>query len=146
MIDVESMVFNTIYNQLSVLYPDANITAGFDERSATFPAVIVTQTESIPYQAMNTDECAENFARITYEIEVYSNKYDTGRGECKTILQSVDGIMQGMKFRRIHTNKPVYLYRSYWKQYARYEVIVGKPVTYDIGTANERTVYQMYRR
>ena len=146
MIDIENLVFDTVYNGLHTSYPNANITAGYDEQNATFPTVVVRQTNNQPYREANTDDCAENYSRVTFEIEAYSDKESTGRSECKELLIAADGIMQSMKFRRIHLNRPINIDRTLWRQYARYEVIVGKPVTYDAGTANERTVYQMYRR
>ena len=146
MIDIETMVFDTVYNGLILLFPDINVTAGYDEQNAIFPTVIVRETNNQPYRASATDDCAENHTRLTYEIEVESDKENTARSECKAILKAADDIMQSMKFRRIHKNRPINIDRTVWRQYARYEVIVGKPVTYDAGTENERTVYQMYRR
>jgi hypothetical protein len=146
MIDIETMVFDTVYNGLILLFPDINVTAGYDEQNAIFPTVIVRETNNQPYRASATDDCAENHTRLTYEIEVESDKENTARSECKAILNAADDIMQSMKFRRVHKNRPINIDRTVWRQYARYEVIVGKPVTYDAGTENERTVYQMYRR
>ena len=146
MIDIEDLVFDTVYNQLIQLYPSANITAGYDEKRAVYPAVVIRETGNLPYTEGNTDDCAENYTRVTYEVEVESNKENTARSECKAILNAVDGIMQGMKFRRIHKNRPLNVDRTVYRQYARYEAIVGKPIVYNAGTANERTVYQMYRR
>lgn len=146
MIDIESLVFDTVYNQLIQSYPSVNITAGYDEKTSTFPAVVVRQTNSQPYRSSATDACAENHTRVTYEVEVFSDKADTGRGECLELLMAVDGIMQGMKFRRVHLNRPLNIDRTVWRQYARYEVIVGKPIVVNKGQQNEKTVYQMYRR
>jgi hypothetical protein len=146
MIDIENLVFDTVYTGLHTSYPNANISSGYDEENAIFPAVVVRQTNNQPYREANTDDCAENYTRVTFEIEVFSDKESTGRSECKELLIAADDIMQSMKFRRIHLNRPINIDRTLWRQYARYEVIVGKPVTYDAGTANERTVYQMYRR
>ena len=146
MIDIESLVFDTVYNQLITLYPNANITAGYDEKKAVYPAVIVRETNNVPMTRYNTDDCAENYSRVTFEVEVESDKQNTARSECKAILNAVDGIMQGMKFRRIHKNRPLNVDRTVYRQYARYEVIVGKPVVYDAGTSSERTVFHMYRR
>ncbi|MBP5442295.1 MAG: hypothetical protein J6Y60_03560 [Treponema sp.] len=141
MIDVESKVFDTVYNSLILLMPDVNVTAGYDPSTAVYPTVTVSETGNVPVASMNTDDCAENHTRLTYEIYAISNKQDTGRSECKAIIDAVDGIMQGMKFRRIHKNAPVNINRTLWRMYARYEVIVGKPVEID-----GDTVYQMYRR
>ena len=146
MIDIESLVFNTMQSQLSQQFPEANITAGYDEKMAKYPNVTIRQTDSVPYRAGNTDECAENYTRVVFEIEVESDKHGTARSECKTIIAAADAIMQSMKFRRTHMNRPLNVDRTVYRQYARYEAVVGKPITYDAGTANERTVYQMYRR
>ena len=141
MIDIESLVFDTVYTQLHSLFPDANITAGYDEKMAVYPVVLVRETGNVPYRASATDDCSENHARITFEIEVMSNKGDTARGECKAILNAADTIMQSMKFRRIHKNRPLNIDRTVYRQYARYEVIVAKGIE-----VNGNTVYQMYRR
>ena len=146
MIDVENLVFDTVYNQLHSSYTNVNITSGYDEGFATFPTVVVREIDNQSFDLTATDPCAENHARLTYEVEVYSDKENTARSECKQLLSAVDEIMQGMKFRRIHKNRPLNIDKTIYRQYARYEAIVGKPVTYDKGTANERTVYQMYRR
>lgn len=141
MIDIKNFVFDTVYNQLSTQFPNANITAGYDEQNAIFPTVIVRETNNQPYRASATDDCSENHTRVTFEIEVESDQETTGRSECETILSAVDEIMQGMKFRRVHKNRPINIDRTVWRQYARYEVIVGKPIEVD-----GNTVYQMYRR
>ena len=149
MIDIESLVFDTFYNALHTLHSDANITAGYDEQNAIFPCVVLRQTNNQPYRSSATDDCSENHARLTFEVEVYSDKADTGRSECKELLMDADTIMQGMKFRRTHMNRPLNIDRTIWRQYSRYEVIVGKPVTTVSGEGNEAvttTTYQMYRR
>jgi len=140
-IDIENLVFDTVYNALHALYPNANITGGYDEEKAIYPSVIVRQTNNVPLQSMNTDASAENYTRITYEIEVVSNRENTARSECKEILIAADSIMQNMKFRRIHMNRPVNTDRTVYRQYARYEVIAGKPYEKD-----GNTVFPMYRR
>lgn len=149
MIDIESLVFDTVYNTLHASYPNVNITAGYDEQNAIFPAVIVRQTNNQPYREANTDDCAENYSRVTFEIEVFSDKADDGRSECKELIIAADNAMQSMKFRRVHLNRPLNIDRTLWRQYARYEVIVGKPVTTVTGTGDEQvttTTFHMYRR
>ena len=149
MIDIENKVFDKFYTAFHALHADANITTGYDEQNAVFPCVIVRQTNNQPYRASATDDCAENHTRITFEVEVYSDKADTGRSECKKLLNDADTIMQSMKFRRIHLNRPLNIDRTLYRQYARYEVIVGKPTVTVTGTGDEQvttTTFQMYRR
>lgn len=146
MIDIESFVFDTVYNQLSVLHPEANISSGYDEKMATSLNVAIRETGNTPYQFGNTDDCAENYSRVTFEVEVTSDDTGEARSKCKAILDDADIIMQSMKFRRIYKSSALNIGRNAFRQYARYEVIVGKPVTVNAGQQDERTIYQMYRR
>ena len=149
MIDIENLVFDTVYNGVTAIYPNMQITKGFIEETAKYPCIVVRETNNVPVQSMNTDDCAENYTRLTYQIDIYSDKAGTQRSECRELLKLVDGIMQGMKFRRTHMNEPLNIKRSIFRQYARYSVIVGKGVTTVTMDGNEEvttTTFQMYRR
>ena len=149
MIEISNLVFDTVYNQTIQQYPSANITAGYDEQIASPLTVIVRETNNQPYRDSATDNCSENHSRITFEVEVFSDKENTGRSECEEVLDFVDTVMQSMKFRRIHKNRPINIDRTRWRQYARYEVICakGRQVTRIVdGKTVTDTVYQMYRR
>lgn len=146
MIDVENLVINTVIEQVHTVYPDLPVSKGFIEETATFPCIVIRETANLPVQRTNTDDCAENYSRLTYMVDVYSDKAGTARSECRELLNVVDGIMQGMKFRRIHMNEPLNINRTIYRQYARYEVIVRQGITTATGTDDETTVFQMYRR
>lgn len=141
MIDIEDFVFDTFYNQLILKYPNANITNGYDESFASSLTIIIRETNNVPFRKTSTDECVENHARLTYEIEVICDEESTGRQKCKAVLNDVDIAAQGMKMARIHKNRPINIDRTRWRQYARYEVIVQKGQE-----INGNTVFQMYRR
>ena len=143
MINIESKVIDTVFNAVKAndAFPDADVTTGFDERTAVFPCVVVQEVDNAPVARMNTDDCAENYSRISYEISVYTDSVNHAKTEGKAILDIVDTAMQGLKFRRIRKNQPLNIARTIFRQYARYEVIVGKPIT-----VGNNTVYQMYRR
>ena len=143
MIDIESKIVDTIYNAVKAndAYPNADVTTGFDEKTAIFPCVVVEETNNSPYRQANTDDCAENYTRLTYEVSVYTDNKDKAKTEGKKILAIVDTALQSLKFRRVHKNKPLNIGRTIFRQYGRWEVIVGKPIT-----VGNKTVYQMYRR
>lgn len=141
MIDIENFVFDTFYNHLIVLFPNANITKGYDEHTAASLTVIIRETNNVPLRKTATDDCVENHARLNYEIEVICDTESTGRIICQDVLAEVDTAAQGMKMTRIYKSRPINTDRTKWRQYVRYEVIVGKPQTID-----GKTVYQMYRR
>lgn len=143
MIDIESKIVDTIYNAVKAnnAYPDADVTTGYDEKNAIFPCVVVSEVNNQPYRRTITDDCAENHTRLTYEVSVYTNNKDKAKTEGKKIIAIVDDALQGLKFRRIHLNKPLNINRTVFRQYGRWEVVVGKPIT-----VGEKTIYQMYRR
>lgn len=143
MIDIENKVVDTIFNAVKAndAYPNADVTTGYDEKTATFPCVVVEEVDNAPVRRMDTDDCAENYTRLSYEVSVYTDNANSAKTVGKDILQIVDNALQGLKFRRIRKNKPLNINRTIFRQYARYEVIVGKPIE-----VNGNTVYQMYRR
>lgn len=143
MIDIESKIVDTIYNAVKAnnAYPDADVTTGFDEKTAIFPCVVVEEIDNAPLRRMDTDTCAENYTRLSYEVSVYTNDVNKAKTEGKKILEIVDTALQGLKFRRVRKNKPLNIARTIFRQYARYEVIVGKPII-----DGNKTIYQMYRR
>ena len=143
MIDIESKVVDTIYNAVKAnnAYPDADVTTGFDEKNATFPCVVIQEINNSPYRRSATDDCAENHSRIEYEVSVYTDNVNNAKTIGKDILNIVDNALQGLKFRRIRKNQPLNIARTVFRQYGRWEVIVGKPIT-----VGNNTVYQMYRR
>ena len=143
MIDIESKVVDTIFNAVRAnnAYPNADVTTGFDEQTATFPCVVVEEVNNAPLRQMDTDNCAENYTMLTYEVSVYTDDVNKAKTEGKKILEIVDTALQGLKFRRIRKNKPLNIDRTIFRQYARYEVVVGKPII-----DGNKTIYQMYRR
>lgn len=149
MIDVENLVFDTVYSGFATQKPGVEVNKGFIEETAVFPCVVVRETNNVPVKSMNTDDCAENFTRVTYQVDVYSDKDGTARSECRELLKVADDIMQSMKFYRTHMSEPLNISRSIFRQYARYTVIVGKGITTVSGegdNAVETTTFQLYRR
>ena len=141
MIDIESKVVDTIFNAVIASYPNADVTTGFDEKTAIFPCVVIEEINNQPYRRSATDDCSENHATVSYEVSVYTDNVNSAKTTGKTILDIVDTALQSLKFRRVHKNKPLNINRTVFRQYGRWEVIVGKPV--EVG---EDTVYQFYRR
>lgn len=149
MIDVENLVFDTVFNAVHNVHTNLHVSKGFIEETATFPSIVVRETNNVPLARTNTDICAENYSTLTYQIEVYSDKAGEQRSECRDLLKLVDGIMQGMKFKRTYMSEPFNMKRTIFRQYARYTVIVDKGITTVTGTGNEQvetTTFHTYRR
>lgn len=142
MIDIESYVFDTIYNAVTAVYPDARVDTGYVEKSAVFPFVSVAETNSVPVKSTNTDDDSENYTRLYYETNIYSDKQDTAKSEARAIAKVVDTAMKGMKFYRTMMHQLPNQDRTIFRLYMRYEVI-ARP-KYD--NQGNITGYQFYRR
>ena len=143
MIDIQNKVVDAIFTAVRAnnAYPNADVTTGFDMETAKFPCVVIEEVDNAPVRETNTDSCAENYTRITFEISVYTDNVNSAKSTGASILEIVDTTMQSLKFRRIRKNKPLNISRTIFRQYARYDVIVGKPII-----DGNKTIYQMYRR
>lgn len=141
MVDIESKVVDTIFNAVTAVYPNADVTTGFDSKTAVFPCVVIEEVENTPFRRTATDDCSENHTRVGYEVSVYTIDFNSAKTEGKKIIGIVDTALSGLKFRRVRKNQPLNVARNLFRQYGRWEVIVGKPV--EVG---KKTVYQMYRR
>lgn len=141
MIDIESAVFDTVFNAVHDAFPDARIDNGYVETSAVFPAVSVVETNNVPLKRTNTDNCSENYSRLYYEANIYSDKQNTAKSEAKAIAKVVDDAMKSLKFYRTVMHQLPNQDRTIFRLYMRYEVIVG------IKTKEDGSiVYQFYRR
>lgn len=142
MIDIQNMIVDAIFNAVKAenAYPNADVTTGFDMKTVVFPCVVIEEVNNAPLRSTDTDDCAENHTRLVYEVSVYTNDISKAKTEGRNILKIVDDTLQGLKFRRTRTNQPLNIARTIFRQYARWEVVVGKPIT-----VGENTVYQMYR-
>ena len=141
MIDIESKVFQTVYDAVHTAFPSARIDVGYIETSATFPAVSVVETNNVPVMRTNTDDNSENYTRLYYEINIYSDKQGTAKTEAKAIADVVDEAMKSLKCYRTMMRQLPNQDRTLFRLYVRYEVIVGMQ-----DKANGDTLYQFYRR
>ena len=145
MINIENLVFNTVFDGVASVSASVPVTKGYIEENAEYPCIVVRETNNVPVENTATDDNSENHTRVTYQVDIYSDKEHTARSECRDLLSVVDGIMQGMKFRRTYMSEPLNINRSIYRQYARYAVIVGQGVTEGSG-ASAVTTFHMYRR
>lgn len=149
MIDIENLVFDTVYNGMTSVHTGVNITKGFVEEEATYPCLVVREINNEALLRTATDPNDENHARVTYQIDAYSNKAGTAMSECRKLLKEADVIMKGMKFHRQRLSEPLNIKRSVFRQYARYTAIIGQGVTTTTGEGQQQvstTTFQVYRR
>lgn len=101
MIDVESRIFTEIATALRTEFPGIVVTGEYTSAPAKFPyASIVEADNYIDSRYLDSGD-EEKFARLMYEVNVYSNKQGTKKSECREILNFIDKMMYSRNFTRI---------------------------------------------
>ncbi len=123
MIDVESLVVDSVTRVVKSLYPEATIKSATQDVPPAFPFVSILEADNSAYKKTQDEENREHHVELMYEVNVYSNKKNGRKTEAKQILSLVDDVLQEMKFTRI-TKLPIET-KSYYRYVARYTVIAG---------------------
>lgn len=104
MIDIESTVFTKIASALRAEFPDIFVLGEYVNAPARFPFVSIVEADNyLDSRYLDTATC-ERYARLMYEVNVYSNNEGSKKSECRRILSFIDQIMYGMNFTRISMN------------------------------------------
>lgn len=99
MIDKESEVFDRIAEALETnLEESVDMTSVYVNKPKSFPHVSVEQVDSrIQYEDSSG---REKYAAMTFEVNIYSNKQNGRKYQCKKIAAVIDDVMNRMNFRR----------------------------------------------
>ena len=127
MIDVESDVFSLIATTLRAAYDDIYITGEYVSQPPKFPAVFIVEQENSVYLPGRDSGGIENFANVTYQIEVYSNLSKGKKTQARTIAGMIDTLMAVNGFTRTFMN-PVQNMNdpTIYRITARYQAVVSK--------------------
>jgi hypothetical protein len=141
LIDIENKVQDEIFNALTTAFPGIAVYGEAVEKSATFPAATVWETDNRPYRQSETEQSTENNAVVTYEINAYSDLQSGAKLQAKAIIAEADRVMQSLGFRRLLRRRVANLDRTIYRMYARYEAVVSQPYV-----DGDNTVYKINRR
>lgn len=100
MIDCENEVYTRIAKVLRGKFPGINIAGEYTNTPSSFPHVSITQSDNYTDNGRQDSSMKENMAVVMFEINVYSNKKDGRKTECKNILKEIDNVFYSMNFRR----------------------------------------------
>lgn len=101
MIDKENEIINYISEALDQNFGEGKVflLSTYADRPASFPCIFIEQTNSYPIYDTQADK--ENYAVLSYQIDIYSNDTYGKKQECKKIANVVDEVMRSRNFRRI---------------------------------------------
>lgn len=99
MIDCENEVYTRIARVLRDKFPGINIAGEYVNAPSSFPHVSITQSDNSVVSEQMTGSA--EMAQIMFEINIYSNKADGRKTECKAIAKVIDDVMFRMNFKRM---------------------------------------------
>ena len=158
MVDIENYIITRLEEAIHAEYPNAVVLGDLLEELAEFPTVTVNEIQNETLRRMQDDEPVEHYARVTYEVNIYTNLRYGRKEEAKSILGIIDSVMFPMKFVRRSTRRlpDVDHSRTIYRLYARYSAVVDEgtvtagPVgatgaTGETGETVETITYHTYR-
>lgn len=101
MIDCENEVYTRIVRVLREKFPSINVAGEYVKAPPSFPHVSITQSDNTVVASRLDSSGKETMAKVMFEINVYSNKTEGKKTECKTIAKAIDDVLFSMNFRRL---------------------------------------------
>lgn len=100
--DIENEVYTKLANILRAEFDTINLSSSYVRTPTAFPHVCIVQQDSINIKQYWTDE--NEYDEIMFEINIYSNKANSKKTECKAIAKVISNAMAKLNFRRISMN------------------------------------------
>ena len=122
MIDREVQIFNRVYAKAAPLCAKGKFSSTIiNSKPTALPAASLIEMDNITIRGRQSSTPTENFALITYQLEVYA----TSKSECRKVYAAVDDEMISMNFSRMggqYINMPENM--KLFMYVARYEAAI----------------------
>jgi hypothetical protein len=100
LIDIENQIITALNTALSERYPNLKVSSEDLPTEATFPYVYMTEGDNAIKLSTMDSSGREKYAKVMYEIKVYSNKAVGKRTEAKTIFEILNDKFHELGFIR----------------------------------------------
>lgn len=102
MIDCENEVYTRLAKVLRERFPGINVTGEYVKAPSSFPHVSITQSDNSVVAGKMTGTA--EMALVMFEINIYSNKAEGKKTECKSVAKVIDETLFKMNFKRLALN------------------------------------------
>jgi len=132
MIDCESEIFGAVAQKVRAIYPGMYMTGEYIRAPASFPCVSIEEKNNAVWRNSRDTSSNENHVTVMYEINVYSNKRNGRKAECKAIASVVDDAMKSLGFTRTMLNPiPNLADATIYRMTGRYTAIIEQDANGD---------------
>ena len=126
MIDKLNEIFTNVATSVRSKHTSASVTGEYTRKPSKFPAVTLDETQNVVVDRLEDSSNAENFAGVTYRLQVFSNKRTGKKAEAREIFATADAEMRRMGFRRVtYTTTPEIYDSTIYNITATYEAVVS---------------------
>lgn len=120
MIDPENEVYTKVATVLRTEFQGINLSGEYVNAPSSFPHVSFVLSDNTVVKRYTDD--THEMAHVMFEVNVYSNKGNGKKTECKKIMKKIDDVMFSINFRRTaYTPVPNMENASIYRLTARYE-------------------------
>lgn len=128
MIDIENIVFTALSDAIHTIYPTATVYGEYVEAPAAFPCVTIVEADNAVYERTRDLDGIEHYARVMYEVNVYTNDVNGKKSKAKQISNLIDAKMSEMLFTRTFRGQTPNIDRSIYRITLRYSAVVREAV------------------
>ena len=126
MIDVANIVFTTVAKTVRERHAGATVIGEYTRKPSKFPTVTLDEIQNVMVDRLEDSSNQENFAGVTYRLQVFSNKQNGKKSEAREIFATADAEMRRMGFRRVtYTTTPEIYKSTVYEITTTYEAVVS---------------------
>ncbi len=126
MIDFLSKIFTTVATTVRNEHFGTKVVGEYLRDPSEFPTVTLDEMSNTMVDYLEDSSHEETFARVTYRLQVFSNKQVGKKTEARSIFATADFEMRRMGFRRLtYTTTPEIYNSTIYNITALYEGIVS---------------------
>ena len=126
MIDKLNEIFTSVATSVRNKHTGTTVTGEYTRKPSKFPAVTLDEIQNVVVERLEDSSNTENFAGVTYRLQVFSNKRTGKRAEAREIFATADAEMRRMGFRRVtYTTTPEIYDSTIYNITATYEAVVS---------------------
>ena len=126
MIDAENEIFTFIATALRSAFPGITVSGEYQRTVSKFPFVSIVEESNNVWRNSRTQSNYENHVAVMYEINVYSNKLNGKKQECKAIIACADEAIMRLGFSRtMLSSVPNLADATIYRMTARYQCVIG---------------------
>lgn len=126
MIDLEDEISEIVVAKLRSRFNPITIYGEETLNPPSFPCVTLVEGDNYTVTKTQDSGSGENHATVMYEVNVFSNKANTKKAECKEIFAVIDDIFISLGFARLNKNPLAMNQTTVYRIVARYSATVSK--------------------